>query len=67
MKKVTVKKDKSIANRLQKTEKSISIDFATQKAERDRKEIEKKKVERKIQFENKKEEERKRREDDELK
>lgn len=67
MKKIVVKKDKSIANRLQKTEQSIVIDFASQKADWERKEIEKKKIERKIQFDNKKEEERKRREDDELK
>lgn len=67
MKKVIVKKEKVISNRLQKTEKSIVIDYATEKADRDRKEIERKKAERKIQLQNNKEEERKKREADELK
>lgn len=66
VKKVTVKKEKFIVNRLQKTEKSIKIDYESDRADWDRKETEKKKAERKIKFENQKEEERKKREDAEL-
>jgi len=62
-----VKKEKTIINRLQKTEKTIVIDYDSQRADRDRREIEKKKAERKINLENKKEEDRKKREDAELK
>lgn len=63
---MNVKKEKTIVNRLQKTEKTIVIDYDSERADRDRREIEKKKVERKINLENKKEEDRKKREDAEL-
>jgi hypothetical protein len=66
VKKVNVKKEKSIVNRLHKTEKSIKIDYDSDKADRDRREAEKKKIERKIQIENKKEEDRQKREAAEL-
>jgi len=62
-----VKKEKTIVNRLQKTEKSIVIDYESARAERERREIEKKKAARKINLENKKEEERRNREAAELK
>lgn len=62
-----MKKEKTIVNRLQKTEKTIVIDYESARAERERKEIEKKKAARKINLENKKEEERKNREAAELK
>jgi len=62
-----VKKEKTIVNRLQKTEKSITIDYESARAERERREIEKKKAARKINLENKKEEERRNREAAELK
>jgi len=62
-----VKKEKTIVNRLQKTEKTIVIDYESARAERERREIEKKKAARKINLENKKEEERKNREAAELK
>lgn len=61
-----MKKEKTIVNRLHKTEKTIVIDYESDRANRERKEIEKKKVERKLQLENKKEEERKQREAAEL-
>jgi len=62
-----VKKEKTIVNRLQKTEKTIVIDYESARADRERKEIEKKKAARKINLENKKEEERRNREAAELK
>lgn len=62
-----MKKEKTIVNRLQKTEKTIVIDYESARAERERREIEKKKAARKINLENKKEEERKNREAAELK
>jgi len=62
-----VKKEKTIVNRLQKTEKSIVIDYESARVERERREIEKKKAARKINLENKKEEERRNREAAELK
>lgn len=62
-----MKKEKTIVNRLQKTEKSIVIDYESARAERERREIEKKKAARKINLENKKEEERRNREAAELK
>ncbi|XP_022175768.1 coiled-coil domain-containing protein 25 [Myzus persicae] len=65
--KVNVKKEKTIVNRLQKTEKSIVIDYESARADRERREIEKKKAARKINLENKKEEERRNREAAELK
>lgn len=61
-----MKKEKTIVNRLNKTEKSVVIDYNNERAERDRREIEKKKAFRKIQLENSKEEERKNREAAEL-
>lgn len=61
-----MKKEKTIVNRLQKTEKSIVIDYESDRADRDRREIEKKKAERKIQLENKKEEDKRKREEAEL-
>jgi len=64
---VNVKKEKTIVNRLQKTEKTIVIDYESARAERERSEIEKKKAARKINLENKKEEERRNREAAELK
>ncbi|XP_060856988.1 coiled-coil domain-containing protein 25 [Metopolophium dirhodum] len=67
VKKVNVKKEKTIVNRLQKTEKTIVIDYESARADRERKEIEKKKAARKINLENKKEEERRNREAAELK
>ncbi|NP_001191922.1 coiled-coil domain-containing protein 25 isoform 2 [Acyrthosiphon pisum] len=67
VKKVNVKKEKTIVNRLQKTEKTIVIDYESARAERERREIEKKKAARKINLENKKEEERRNREAAELK
>ncbi|XP_026821435.1 coiled-coil domain-containing protein 25 [Rhopalosiphum maidis] len=67
VKKVNVKKEKTIVNRLQKTEKSIVIDYESERADWDRKETEKKKAERKINLEKKKEEERRNREAAELK
>lgn len=67
MKKINVKKEKTIVNRLNKTEKSIIIDYESERAERDRRENEKKKANRKIQLEMKKEDERKNREAAELK
>ncbi|KAL5236931.1 hypothetical protein ACI65C_004341 [Semiaphis heraclei] len=67
VKKVNVKKEKTIVNRLQKTEKSIVIDYESARAKRERREIEKKKAARKINLENKKEEERRNREAAELK
>jgi len=63
---MNVKKDKAIINRLNKTEKTIVIDYASDRENRERREIEKKKAERKLQYENKKEEERKLREAAEL-
>lgn len=66
MKKVVVKKEKTIVNRLNKTEKSIKVDYESDKADWLRRETEKKKAERKIQVENKKEEDRKKREAAEL-
>jgi len=62
-----VKKEKTIVNRLQKTEKTIVIDYESARADRERREIEKKKAARKINLENKKEEERRNREAAELK
>lgn len=62
-----MKKEKTIVNRLQKTEKSIVIDYESARADRERREIEKKKAARKINLENKKEEERRNREAAELK
>lgn len=62
-----MKKEKTIVNRLQKTEKSIVIDYESARVERERREIEKKKAARKINLENKKEEERRNREAAELK
>jgi len=62
-----VKKEKTIVNRLNKTEKTIVIDYENERADRERREIEKKKLEKKFQFDNKKEEERKLREAAELK
>jgi len=62
-----VKKEKTIVNRLQKTEKTIVIDYESERADRDRREAEKKKAERKINLEKKKEEERRNREAAELK
>lgn len=62
-----MKKDKAIINRLQKTEKTIVIDYGSARADRERREIEKKKAARKINLENKKEEERRNREAAELK
>lgn len=62
-----MKKEKTIVNRLQKTEKTIVIDYESARAERERSEIEKKKAARKINLENKKEEERRNREAAELK
>ncbi|KAE9542351.1 hypothetical protein AGLY_003478 [Aphis glycines] len=67
VKKVKVKKEKTIVNRLQKTEKTIVIDYESERADRDRREAEKKKAERKINLEKKKEEERRNREAAELK
>ncbi|XP_025207340.1 coiled-coil domain-containing protein 25 [Melanaphis sacchari] len=67
VKKVNVKKEKAIVNRLQKTEKTIVIDYESERADRDRREAEKKKAERKINLEKKKEEERRNREAAELK
>ncbi|KAL4126665.1 hypothetical protein QTP88_010874 [Uroleucon formosanum] len=67
VKKVNVKKEKAIINRLQKTEKTIVIDYESARADRERREIEKKKAARKINLENKKEEERRIREAAELK
>lgn len=61
-----MKKEKVIVNRLNKTEKSIVIDYESDRMDRERREIEKKKAERKIQLENKKEEERQKREAAEL-
>lgn len=61
-----MKKEKAIVNRLNKTEKIIIIDYEKDRAEWERREIEKKKLERKLQFENQKEEERKLREAAEL-
>lgn len=61
-----MKKEKAIVNRLNKTEKIIIIDYEKDRAEWERREIEKKKLERKLQFENQKEEERKLRETAEL-
>lgn len=55
-----------IVNRLNKTEKSIIIDYEQERAERDRRENEKKKANRKIQMEKKKEDERRNREAAEL-
>lgn len=52
---------------MHKTEKPVVIDFDSDKAEWQRGENEKKKAERRIQLENKKEEERLRREAAELK
>lgn len=66
VKKVIVKKEKTIVNRLNKTEKSIVMDYENDKEEYRLREVEKKKAERKIQLENKKEEERKNREEAEL-
>lgn len=62
-----MKKEKTIVNRLQKTEKTIVIDYESARADRERREIEKKKAARKINLENKKEEERRNREAAELK
>lgn len=62
-----MKKEKAIINRLQKTEKTIVIDYESARADRERREIEKKKAARKINLENKKEEERRIREAAELK
>jgi len=67
VKRVNVKKEKTIVNRLQKTEKTIVIDYESERADWDRKEAEKKKAERKINLEKKKEEERRNREAAELK
>lgn len=67
VKKVNVKKDKSIINRLQKTEKKIVIDYEGDKIQWNLRESQKKKAQQKILLENKKEEERKRREAEELK
>lgn len=61
-----MKKEKTIINRLHKTEKSIVIDYDSEKADRVQRESEKKKAERKIQMENKKEEDRQKREAAEL-
>lgn len=61
-----MKKEKTIVNRLNKTEKSIKVDYESDRADWNRRETEKKKAERKIQFEKKKEEERKKREEAEL-
>lgn len=52
---------------MNKTEKSIKLDYESDRADWNRKESEKKKAERKIQLENKKEEERQKREAAELK
>lgn len=66
MKKVVVKKEKTIVNRLNKTEKSIKVDYESDRADWNQRESEKKKADRKVQLENKKEEERKKREAAEL-
>lgn len=61
-----MKKEKMIVNRLNKTEKSIVIDYESDRLDRDRRENEKKKAERKIYLEKKREEERRNREAAEL-
>lgn len=67
VKKINVKKDKSIINRLQKTEKKIVIDYEGDKIQWNLRESQKKKAQQKLHLENQKEEERKRREAEELK
>jgi len=48
VKKFSVKKEKTIINRLNKTERTIVIDYESDRADRERREIEKKKSRKKI-------------------
>lgn len=67
VKKVNVKKDKPIINRLQKTEKKVVIDYEGDRIQWNLRESQKKKAQQKLHLENQKEEERKKREAAELK
>ncbi|XP_050425531.1 coiled-coil domain-containing protein 25 [Adelges cooleyi] len=67
VRKKTTKKDKAIVNRLSKTEKSgVKMDYEGDREARERREIDRKKAENKIQLENKRAEEKRNREASEL-
>ncbi|XP_050526835.1 coiled-coil domain-containing protein 25 [Daktulosphaira vitifoliae] len=67
VKKMIVKKDKAVVNRLNKTEKSgVQMDYDGDRSARERREADRKKAERKIQLENKREEEKRKLEAAEL-
>ncbi|VVC41004.1 Hypothetical protein CINCED_3A007812 [Cinara cedri] len=67
VRKVVVKKEKAIVNRLLKTEESVEYDYEWYKGSWEHQQFFKQKAEQKLQLEKKKEEERKRREANELK